>query len=116
MYYLFMSYALCLSVAAGLLFPLIGAVTNFQKFFHDHTRWFFGAMIIANCLDVVEVFSKANAGIRPVPEVYVPFMLAVVAGFAIAMFTNNRRFHALFAVAYFLLGAGYDAVVFSTIG
>jgi hypothetical protein len=112
-FYLFIAYALSLTIAAGLLFPLTGTVSNFQKFFYEHSRWFFGSMILANLIDVIEVTAKANYGIRPIPEIYFPFMATVFLGLAIAMFTSNRRFHGAFAVLYLLAGAGYDLVVFS---
>jgi len=114
-YYLFIAYALCLSIAAGLLFPVTGAVSNFEKFFYEHSRWFFGSLILANTLDVVEVIAKAHYGIRPIPEIYFPFMAIIFLGFAIAMFTRNSRFHGVFVVLYFLVGAGYDLAVFSKI-
>ena len=114
-YYLFMAYALSLSIAAGLLFPLTGTVSNFQKFFYEHSRWFFGFLILTNILDVIEVIAKANIGIRPIPEVYFPFMAFMFVGLAIAMFTSNRRFHGVFVILFFLSGAAYDLVVFSRI-
>ena len=112
-FYLFIAYALSLTIAAGLLFPLTGSVSNFKKFFFEHSRWFFGSMILANLLDVIEVVVKASYGIRPVPEIYFPFMAIVFLGLAIAMFTSNRRIHGAFAILYFFAGAGYDLVVFS---
>ena len=112
-YFLFMAYALCLSVGAGLLFPLTGAVSNFQNFYYEHSRWLFGSLILVNFLDVIEVIAKANNGIRPIPEIYFPVMAIMFVGFATAMITSNRRFHGAFVVLYFLLGAGYDLVVFS---
>ncbi len=112
-FYLFIAYALSLSIAAGILFPLSGSVSNFQKFFFEHSRWFFGAMILVIFLDVIEVMAKASYGIRPIPEIYFPFMGLLLVGLAIAMFTSNRRFHGAFVVLYFLAGAGYDLVFFS---
>lgn len=112
-YYLFIAYALCLSVAAGLLFPLTKAVRNFQEFFYQHSRWFFGSLILVQILDLIEVLAKANNGIRPIPDVYFPHLGFVLVGLVIAMFTSNRRFHAAFVVLYFLAGSGYDLVVFS---
>ena len=112
-FYLFIAYALCLSIAAGLLFPLTGPVSNFQKFFYEHSRWFFGSLILVNFLDVIEVIAKANSGIRPIPEVYFPFMAFIFVGLAIAMITSNRRFHGAFVVLFFLGGAGYDLAIFS---
>ena len=112
-FYLFIAYALCLSVAAGLLFPLTKAAQDFQEFFYKHSRWFFGSLILVQILDLIEVLAKANIGIRPIPEVYFPHLGFVLVGLAIAMFTSNRRFHAAFVVLYFLAGAGYDLVVFS---
>ena len=112
-FYLFIAYALSLTIAAGLLFPLTGSVSHFKKFFFEHSRWFFGSMILANLLDVIEVTAKASYGIRPVPEIYFPFMAIVFLGLAIAMFTSNRRIHGAFAILYFFAGAGYDLVVFS---
>ena len=114
-YYLFISYALSLSIAAGLLFPVMGAVSNFREFFYEHSRWFFGSLILANFLDVIEVIAKANNGIRPIPEVYFPFVAAIFLGLTIALFTKNRRFHEVFVIVYVLFGAGYDLAVFSRI-
>jgi len=112
-FFLFIAYALCLSVAAGLLFPLTEAVSNFQEFFYNHSRWFFGSWLLVHILDVIEVIAKADRGIRPIPEIYFPFIAFMLVGIAIAMFTGNRRFHRVFVVLFFLAGAGYDLVVFS---
>jgi len=112
-FFLFIAYALSLTIAAGLLFPLTGTVSNFQKFFFEHSRWFFGAMILVILLDVAEVMAKASYGIRPIPEYYFPYMAILVIGLAIAMFTSNRRFHGVLAILYLLATAGYDLVVFS---
>jgi len=112
-YYLFIAYALCLSVSAGLLFPVTGVVSNFQEFFYEHSRWFFGCLSLVNLIDVIEVIAKANYGIRPIPEIYFPFVAICFVGLAIAMFTGNRRFHGAFVVLYFLGFAVYDLAVIS---
>ena len=115
MYFLFMAYALCLSVAAGLLFPLTGAVSNFKDFFFEHSRWFFGVMILANVLDAFEVIAKASYAIRPIPEHYFAFLAFMVIGFTIAMFTRNRRYQGMFVILHSIAGLGYDFVVFARI-
>ena len=112
-FYLFIAYALCLSVAAGLLFSVTSEVGNFQEFFYKHSRWFFASLFLVYIFDVVEVTAKASSGIRPIPEIYFPLTALMLACLTIAMFTKNRRFHAVFAGLFFLSAAGYDLIVFS---
>ncbi|NIP54801.1 MAG: hypothetical protein GWN13_23790 [Phycisphaerae bacterium] len=112
-FYLFVTYALCLSIAAGLLFPLMEAVGDFQEFFYKHSRWFFGSLSLVYILDVIEVVAKANSGIRAIPSFYFLYAAIMLVGLAMAIFTVNRRFHGVFVVLFFLAGAGYDLVVFS---
>ena len=116
MFYLFVAYALCLSIIAGLLFPVRGSVTDFCEFYFEHARWLFATLVIVNLIDIVEVMSKANAGIRPVPPEYIPYVSFVIIASLIAAITKNRHYHAFFAVAFFVFSAGYEFVIFSPIG
>jgi len=112
-FYLFIAYALSLSVAAGLLFSVTEDVSNFREFFYKHSRWFFASLILVYFLDVIEVIAKAKSGIRPIPEIYFPLTTLMLVGLTMAMFTKNRRFHAVLVVLFFLAAAGYDLIVFS---
>jgi hypothetical protein len=116
MFYLFVAYALCLSIIAGLLFPMRGTVKDFRAFYYDHARWLFATLVIVNLIDIIEVMSKANVGIRPVPPEYIPYVALVIIGGLIAAITKNRHYHAFFAVAFFAFSAGYEIVIFSPIG
>jgi hypothetical protein len=109
---LFLAYALTLSVAAGLLFPVRGTVPDYKAFFFEHTRWFFALLVLNNALDVVEVYRKAEVGIRSVPTYYLHSTVVITSVFCIAMLTKNERFHASAAIFALLWSLGYTAAVF----
>jgi hypothetical protein len=113
---LFLAYALTLSVIAGLLFPVRGSVADYKAFFYEHHRWFFGLIVVGNGLDVLEVFRKAEAGIREVPAYYLISIVTLSAVAVGALFTKNERYHAVIAVFGVLWALGYATAVFGSIG
>lgn len=116
MFYLFVAYALCLSIFAGLLFPIRGTASDFREFYFSQTPWLFAVLVAANLIDILEVTSKANAGIRPMPPEYVPYVSFVIIASLVAAITRNRHYHGFFAVAFFALSAGYEFLIFVPIG
>ena len=113
---LFLGYSLTLSVVAGLLFPVRGAVDDYRTFFFEHARWFFGLLVLANGLDVIEVYWKAEVGIRAVPTYYVPSVAALILGLVVGALTKNERYHAVLAPFALLWALGYVAAVFGPVG
>lgn len=112
---LFLAYAVIVTLVAGLLFPVRGETTDYEAFFFSHHRWFFGLILSGNALDVVEVFRKADLGIRPVPDLYVGSMALLSVALVGGLLTSNRRYHAFLSAFSLLWALGYAAAVYDTL-
>ena len=109
----FLVYALVLSLGAGLLFPIRIAVEDYRAFFFDNARWFFGLLVCSQVIDIVEVYRKADLGIRAVPEYYLPSIAVLLLGLLVAMFSRNEKYHGVFAPLALVWTFGYAAAVFT---
>lgn len=94
-------YAIVLFMMAGMLFPMkfIDGL-DFEAYFFDQRKWFFGLFTLALLIDVPETVAKQTAGLRGVPVQYVVFLPFVLTLSVIGWLTSNRRVHGAIAVAY----------------
>ena len=99
-------YAIALYLMCSMLYPrAFPSDFDFESYFFDNRRWFFGIMLIAWMLDIFETTGKAYFGLRDLPEFYALFIgvniLIAIAGIV----SGNRRLHKalpiLWLVPYF---------------
>lgn len=92
-------YAIVLFLLASILYPWDFSRTfDFREHFFRNRRWFFGIQSVAWCIDVAETLLKADAQLRPAPELYLLFSSSMLALSLIGSITASRRYHAVYAV------------------
>ena len=115
-FYLLFGYTLLLTAFVSLLFPIRSSVTDYRTYFYEIYRWFFGIQFLWLCLDVVEVATKAAAGLRPIPDHYFPLTIPWVLFVLAAVFVKNPRYHAFLALLVFLYQVVYGTLFSFAIG
>lgn len=114
--YLFITlYAIVLFFLASMLYPwdMKGDI-DVRKYFFKNRLWFFGALLLAWCLDVPETLSKASEDLRPVPQEYFWFVGLQLAIAAIGIATRRHIVHLLLPILWFVLTIYY--VLMSSLG
>jgi len=101
-------YAVAIFMWAYVLFPgELSSGVQFEAYFYDNRRWFFGIGLVVFLMDIPETMRKSWLHLRPMPPVY-PY---VITGFlvmsAIGWITANRRVHSVLCVAWLLLTLSY---------
>ena len=96
MFYAFLYYLL-----ACLLFPThIDDYTGFEDYFYSRRGWIFGLLALVLAVDYVDTLIKGRAHLEALGTEYDLRLVMLIAGCAIAAWTRNRTYHALFALAY----------------
>ena len=105
MFYAFLYYLL-----ASLLFPThITDYTGFEDYFFSRRAWIFGLLALLLVVDFVDTGIKGSTHLAALGLEYKLRLPALVAGCALAGWTTNRTYHAIF-------GIGYLAYLISWIG
>jgi hypothetical protein len=102
-------YAITAFMWAYMLYPQeMPEHIDFEQFFHDNRRPFFGFMLAYVLLDVPEVMVKAGFGLRPVPPGYSLLISGLALNAVIGLATGNRRMHAVLPIAALALVLGFE--------
>ena len=102
------AYTIALYVLASLLFPSkVQEGVDFEVYFFENRRWFFGLFLLCLLLDIPETLAKGVDHLRDVPVLYRIFMPAWLAIAITGLITQNRRVHAVLAPAYLITLLGY---------
>jgi len=114
--YLFITlYSVVLFFLAAMLYPWdMDKDIDVRAYFFRNRIWFFGAMLLAWCIDIPETLIKAAADLRPLPQEYFLFVGLHMGMAAIGLATQNRIVHLLLPIGWFALTLYY--VLMSTLG
>jgi len=94
---------------AYMLYPAeFPAGVDFEDFFFDNRRWFFGIQVLTVLWDVPEVLQKAASHLRPVPAQYGYLITGLFLISLFGLITDKRRIHAVLCIAWLLLFLGYE--------
>jgi hypothetical protein len=94
---------------AYMLYPAeFPAGVDFEAFFFDNRRWFFGIQVLTVLWDVPEVVQKAALHLRPVPAQYGYLITGLFLVSLVGLVTDRRRIHAVLCIAWLLLFLGYE--------
>lgn len=103
-------YAVALFLLAAMLYPWdFSDDFDFEQYFFDNSRWFFGIQFLAWCIDIPETTFKADTGLRELPSLYVLFVGTLTGLSLLGAVTKNRRFHQFYAVFWLIFVLGYLA-------
>lgn len=101
-------YAIVLFMLASMLYPPeFGGDHDFETYFFDNRRWFFGIQFLAFVVDVPETLSKQSYHLRDTPASYgllVPFILGICV---VGALSANRRLHAALCLVWLVTITGY---------
>lgn len=107
-------YAIVLFFMAAILYPFeFTEGLNFEKYFFDNKRWFFGIFLTATLLDVVETEWKGVIGLRPVPREYVVYIPICLALGLVALVSSRRKTQGFVAVGWAITTISY--ILFSVL-
>lgn len=114
--YLFITlYAIVLFFLSSMLYPWdMDKDIDVREYFYRNRLWFFGALLLAWCLDIPETLLKSYADLRPVPQEYFLFVGLQVAMAVIGLSTRRHFVHLLLPILWFAITVYY--VLMSTLG
>jgi hypothetical protein len=102
-------YAVVIFMWAYMLYPAeFPAGVDFEAFFFDNRRWFFGIQVLTVLWDAPEVLQKAALHLRPVPAQYGYLITGLLVVSLVGLITDKRRVHAVLCIAWLLLFLGYE--------
>lgn len=111
--YLFIAlYAIVTFFIASMLYPWdMAKDVDVREHFSMNRTWFFGALLVAWCIDVLATLVKADVGLRPVPQGYFAFIGAQVLIAVIGIGSRNAIVHTVLPVVF--LAIALSLVLFS---
>lgn len=114
--YLFITlYAVALFFLASMLYPWsMDRDIDVRDYFFKNRTWFFGALLVAWCLDIPETVVKSNADLRPLPQEYFWFVGLQLTIAVTGLVTRKHFVHLLLPILWFAVTVYY--VLMSTLG
>lgn len=98
-YFFVVFYAFILFLASAMLFPTsLEGYESYEAYFYSRKGWIFGLIGLSYLMDLIDTLVKGREYFISLGMEYVVVTLLQFALFIVAMFTNNRRFHAVFAI------------------
>ena len=96
-YFFVLSYAALFFFVCAILFPdRMDDYSGYEDYFHSRRRWFYGFLSCLFVIDVVDTAMKGAEHFRSLGPVY-PYRQAALFSLAVvAMFVQDRRYHAGF--------------------
>jgi len=103
-----MLYATVIFLLADALYPDdMAPGTNLEEYFFAHRRWFFGLLVLTALVDIPETMLKEILELRPAPDGYLGLVAFWLVTAAVGMLTENRKVHAVLAIAWPVVTLGY---------
>lgn len=115
-YFFVIFYAGLYFLLCTLLFPDdMGGYTGYRDYFISRRKWFFGILALVYVADVVDTFLKGVEHYQLYGIEYPIRVVALVVASLIAMFTDNRRYHAIFVSVALLYEIAFTLRHFATL-
>ncbi len=107
--YLFITlYAIVLFFLSAMLYPWdMEKNIDVREYFFKHRLWFFGALMVAWCLDIPETVAKSASNLRPVPQEYFWFVSLQLGMAFTGLITRNHIVHLLLPILWFAITVTY---------
>ena len=106
-----LTYGALIYFLLALLFPdRIPPGTDLFDYLARNRQWFFGGLLALGLMDIADSIIKSNVtefGGPPIIQ-YLIFMSIWILPSGVAIFTQNRMFHAVYAVSFFLALVFYN--------
>ena len=115
-YFFVIFYAGLYFLLCTLLFPdSLEGYTGYRDYFISRRKWFFGILALVYIADVVDTLLKGFEHYQNYGIEYPIRVGALIVGSLIAMFTDNRRYHAIFVTIALLYDIAFTLRHFATL-
>ena len=115
-YFFVIFYAGLYFLLCTLLFPdSMEEYTGYRDYFLSRRKWFFGILALVYVADVMDTLIKGMEHYNLYGIEYPIRVGALIAGSLIAMFTDNRRYHAIFVSVALLYEIAFTLRHFATL-
>jgi hypothetical protein len=108
-------YAVVMYLLCALLYPTGEERSDFKEVFYEKRKWFFALWVIAILMDIVDTYWKAQYGLSSYGSFLVVIWGLIITGSLIAFWTENRRYHAAWAIMFVIIMSTIEYVNFSTL-
>lgn len=115
-YFFVIFYAGLYFLLCTLLFPdSMGEYTGYRDYFISRRKWFFGILALLYVADIVDTLLKGMDHYNLYGFEYPVRIALLIAASIVAMFTDNRRYHAIFVTVALLYEIGFTLRHFATL-
>ncbi len=105
-------YAILLYVLMALLFPEdVAPDEDYRILFYRNQRWFFGVLLLFLSVDLIDFWVKLETDSDIVTiGPFLAFILPLIGMAGVAAFSNNERFHKIFACVFLLWVSAFSVI------
>ena len=108
-------YAVALYMLCAILYPAAEKTEDFEDIYFARTKWFFGLWAATMIIDIVDTNWKGTFGLEGFGVFHVIVWGTIIIGSLIAIRTDNRRYHEVWAVVFLLLMSTFEYMNFGTL-
>ena len=116
LYFFVVFYAFLQFLACAMLFPTsFEGYAGYKEYFYSRKTWFFGILAITYLLDPLDTLLKGKEYFLSLGMEYYVANCAQLLLCLIGMFSNNQRFHKLFAISLLAYQVSWALRLFDTV-
>lgn len=115
-YFFVIFYAGLYFLLCTLLFPdSLEGYTGYRDYFFSRRKWFFGILALVYVADIIDTLLKGFEHYQNYGVEYPIRVGALIVASLVAMFTDNRRYHAIFVTVALLYEIAFTLRHFATL-
>ena len=89
---------------------------DYKHYFKENKTWFFGMMIVAGVLDIIDTWSKMALDVRAIPEGYFLYAFLLLALIFISLLSKNLKYSAFAGVIWLIIDLYFNIIEIASIG
>jgi hypothetical protein len=110
-------YTILLYLLAVIIYPKqLDPGFDFKQHLLQNRVWFFGILTTLGAVDFLETMLKASAGIRPMPDDYIPYAIVLTGAAVACLVSRNTKVLAAGGLIWLGVDLYYNATALGALG
>lgn len=110
-------YSISVYLLPSIIMPLkVQDNFDFKAYFKENKTWFFGIMLVAAVLDIMDTWSKMALNVRTIPDGYWLYSSLLLVLILISLLSKNLKFAAYAGVIWVIIDLYYNITELASIG
>lgn len=89
---------------------------DFRDYYTQNKNWFFGMMLAAGALDLIDTWSKMALGVRAIPDAYLIYSSVLLILILMSLFTKNIKYSAFVGIIWIIIDLYFNIIELASIG